>query len=46
MRFAHAVIDAGAGSGNRAGPACARAVEIYRGHLIAYSLNLDPIPVC
>lgn len=39
MRFAHAVIDAGADLVIGQGPHVPRAVEIYRGHLIAYSLG-------
>lgn len=39
MRFAHAVIDAGADLVVGQGPHVPRAVEIYRGHLIAYSLG-------
>lgn len=38
-RFAHAAIDAGADLVIGQGPHVPRAVEIYRGHLIAYSLG-------
>jgi poly-gamma-glutamate capsule biosynthesis protein CapA/YwtB (metallophosphatase superfamily) len=39
MRFAHAVIDAGADIVIGQGPHVPRALELYRGHLIAYSLG-------
>ena len=39
MRFSHAVIDAGADLVIGQGPHVPRAVELYRGHLIAYSLG-------
>ena len=38
-RFAHAMIDAGAGLVLGHGPHVLRAMEVYRGHLIAYSLG-------
>jgi poly-gamma-glutamate capsule biosynthesis protein CapA/YwtB (metallophosphatase superfamily) len=38
-RFAHAVIDAGADLVIGQGPHVPRAVEVYKGHLIAYSLG-------
>jgi hypothetical protein len=38
-RFAHAVIDAGAALVLGHGPHVVRALELYRGHLIAYSLG-------
>ena len=39
VRFAHAAIDAGADIVIGQGPHVPRAVELYRGHLIAYSLG-------
>ena len=39
QRFAHAMVDAGASVVVGHGPHVPRAVEIYRGHLIAYSLG-------
>ncbi|HEY0283736.1 MAG TPA: CapA family protein, partial [Rhizomicrobium sp.] len=39
VRFAHAAIDAGADIVIGQGPHVPRAVEVYRGHLIAYSLG-------
>jgi hypothetical protein len=39
VRFAHAAIDAGADIAIGQGPHVPRAVELYRGHLIAYSLG-------
>lgn len=38
-RFAHAVIDAGAALVLGHGPHVVRALEVYRGHLVAYSLG-------
>jgi poly-gamma-glutamate capsule biosynthesis protein CapA/YwtB (metallophosphatase superfamily) len=39
IRLAHALIDAGAAAVIGHGPHVPRAVEVYRGHLIAYSLG-------
>ena len=39
VRFAHAAVDAGADIVIGQGPHVPRAVELYRGHLIAYSLG-------